>query len=140
MTVRDTNPIPLGFDGNTAYPAAIGGWANRVIDNGVYGRTSRSDGYGVVAHGTTVDIGGPPTTGMLARGTRANMELDNRGDAPAARTDAHNSGEIIADENGWRKWADASTARTAPFRSRTPVTSSTTPWPRPTPSRSGRLR
>jgi hypothetical protein len=123
MTVRDTNPIPLGFDDNTAYPAAVGGWANRVLDHGVYGRTSRPDGYGVVAHGTTVGLGGPATTGLLARGTRSNIELDNRGDAPAARTDVHNRGEIIADESGalwycvaagspgtWTKLADTSTA------------------------------
>ncbi|MGB3736021.1 MAG: hypothetical protein WA964_13780 [Ilumatobacter sp.] len=133
MTVRDTNTIPLGFDSTTAYQAAIGGWANRVVQHGVYGRTSRADGYGVVAHGTTVGIGGPATTGLLARGTRANLELDNRGAEPSARTDAHLRGEMIADEVGnlwyctapgspgeWRKLAGATTAgayhAVTPFR------------------------
>lgn len=130
---RDKPSVPTGFDSSSAYPAAVAGWANRVIDHGVYGRTSSPDGYGVVAQGTTRGINQPGSTGLFARGTRANIRLHENGVAPAARSDDHARGEILADENGslwycavagtpgtWRKLAGATTAgafhAATPFR------------------------
>ena len=37
---------------------------------------------------------------IIARGGKANIELQSEGTAPASRSDAHNKGEVIADANG----------------------------------------
>lgn len=104
---------------SAAFPCALAGWSN--TDNrptGVYAWTSATDGNGTVAY--AVGTGG---TGLVAFGNRANVRLVSAGAAPAARTDAHTAGELIADSAGavwyctasgtpgtWRKLASTSTA------------------------------
>ncbi|WP_420451545.1 hypothetical protein [Ilumatobacter sp.] len=110
--------VPFPFDpGPTDHPAASAGYGGDSVPNGMYGRTT-GDGHGVVAHGA--DAG---ATGLLAIGERANLELANAGDAPAARSGAHRRGEVVADRDGtlwycvsagspgtWRTLAGAATA------------------------------
>jgi hypothetical protein len=99
------------------YPAAVGGYAHSAVDNGVFGRTSKPGGYGVVAEG---QVG---CKGLLARGKKANVEMYNEGSAPQTRTDAHARGEMLCDGDGtlwyctvagtpgtWRKMAGAGTS------------------------------
>ncbi len=120
FTVRDQQTgLVLGSQSRSAYPAAVGGYTYRTVANGVYGYTNNA-GYGVVGWGANTT-----SIGMLARGTKANLELLSGGTAPAARTDAHTKGEIVNDENGnvwlcvasgtpgtWRKLAGPATAGT----------------------------
>lgn len=95
FTVRDTIGGILLFPQNgSSYPAAIGGYTNRTVANGVYG-FSAMPGYGVV--GFASDAAG---VGMLARGAKANVELFSAGTAPNTRTDAHLKGELVCDANG----------------------------------------
>lgn len=75
------------------FPSAIGGYAFRSVKNGLYGYT-RQAGYGVVGRGV-----GDTSVGVYAAGRKANVELLPAGDAPAARTDAHNAGEMLIDSN-----------------------------------------
>lgn len=95
MTVRDAPAglSLLGFLDGSDYPAAASGKAYRAVVNGLYGY-SQNGGAGVVGHGALDE------TGVFARGGRANLELYLEGDAPAARTDAHVVGEVVADSNG----------------------------------------
>lgn len=96
FTVRDREALALFNLSSSSFPAAIGGYGYEAMPNGVYGFTSSSaGGYGVVGLGS-----GTGNTGLLARGTRANVELTGAGDAPPARTDAHVTGEIVHDSAG----------------------------------------
>jgi hypothetical protein len=118
FTVRDTISGILLFPPNgSSYPAAIGGYTNRTVANGVYGY-SAMPGYGVVGYGSD-DAG----VGVLARGAKANVEMFSAGTAPNTRTDAHLKGEMICDANGdvwvcvaagspgtWRQLAGTATA------------------------------
>jgi hypothetical protein len=119
FTVRDNSEgfVIVGADNSSGYPAAVGGYANSTVANGLYGYTKNS-GFGVVGYG-----GGSGSAGILARGARANLEFYNDGDAPSARTDIHTRGEMVCDDNGnlwyciesgtpgsWRKIAGADTA------------------------------
>lgn len=119
FTVRDNSEgfVIAGAANSSGYPAAVGGYANSTVANGLYGY-SKNDGFGVVAYG-----GGTGTAGLLARGNRANVEFFNDGDAPSARTDIHTRGEMVCDDNGnlwyciesgtpgsWRKISGADTA------------------------------
>ena len=87
----DTPSIP---DSRSSYPAAIGGYSYRTVDNGLYGYTANA-GYGVVGYG-----GSNAGAGVLARGGKANVELYPAGIAGPARTDGHNRGELICDADG----------------------------------------
>ena len=88
----------------SAYPSTVAGWAVTAAGppNGLYGFTSVTGGYGAVAFGNTAASGlaGSPATGLLARGGVANMELTAEGNPPPNRTDAHRTGELIADAFG----------------------------------------
>jgi hypothetical protein len=128
MTVRDTpGGIIIFQSSSSSYPAALGGYGYDKVPNGVYGYSS-NDGFGVVGWGS-----GGAGAGVLARGTRANIEMYADGDAPAARTDAHVVGELLTDANGdlwycvvagspgrWQKIGGADTAGSfhavTPFR------------------------
>lgn len=112
-----TAPVDFNPDGSTTFPAAVGGYAFRTVPNGVYGYTRRP-GYGVVGVG-----GVSGATGVYAQGAKANLELKPGGTSPLARTDAHNTGEIIVDVDGnvwvsvtagtpgiWRKLAGSASA------------------------------
>ena len=81
----------------SAYPAAVAGYAYRAVSHGVYGFSGVGGGYGVVGSGSA------DSTGVLARGGQANLKLENEGDAPTARTDAHSRGEVVSDSEG-RLW------------------------------------
>jgi hypothetical protein len=95
FTVRDTTGGILLFPPNgSSYPAAVAGYTNRTVANGVYG-FSAMPGYGVVGYGSD-DAG----VGVLARGAKANVELFSAGTAPNTRSDAHLKGEMICDVNG----------------------------------------
>ncbi|MFN8021543.1 MAG: hypothetical protein U0Q03_08460 [Acidimicrobiales bacterium] len=118
FTVRDTAGGVLLFSQNaSSYPAAVGGYSYRTVANGVYGY-SDMPGYGVVGYASNA-----AGTGVLARGTKANVELYPNGTAPIARADAHNRGEIVCDTDGgvwvcvtagspgtWRQLAGTGTA------------------------------
>jgi hypothetical protein len=119
FVVRDTPGgfLLLGDSSSSGYPAAIGGYSYRTVANGMYGFTANA-GYGVVGYGSAAT-----GVGVLARGGKANLELQSEGTAPTSRTDAHNKGEVIADTNGdlwvcivagspgtWRHLAGASTS------------------------------
>lgn len=88
----------------SAYPSVVAGWASTAAGppNGLYGFSGVTGGYGAVAFGNTATSGlaGNPATGLLARGGVANMELTAEGNPPASRTDAHRTGELIADALG----------------------------------------
>lgn len=118
MTVRDQPSGFILFNASSSdYPAAIGGYSYTTVANGVYGYTGMA-GYGVVGYATATT-----GVGMLARGAKANIELFASGAAPSARSDAHNTGEVISDANGdvwvcvaagspgtWRQLAGTATA------------------------------
>lgn len=89
--------IPISGPDASSFPAAVAGYAHIAVENGVYGFSSVTNGNGVVASG------GASSTGLLARGGRSNVRLENAGDAPTARSDAHLRGELIADSTG-RLW------------------------------------
>lgn len=94
--VRDNPPGPIMFltPDQSDYPSAVAGYATGPLTSGLYGLSNRNNGYGVVAEGVA------SATGLLARGGRANLMLENAGDAPALRADAHARGEMIADGAG----------------------------------------
>lgn len=118
MTVRDEPGIGILYNASSSsYPAALGGYSYTTNANGLYGYTAQ-DGFGVVGLGA-----GAGAAGLLARGSRANLELYPAGDAPADRIDAHVIGEMVADSTGelwyctaagspgtWRKVAGSDTA------------------------------
>jgi len=85
------------YNNNQAnYPSALAGWSDSTNNpTGVYGYTESGTGWGVVGAG-----GGTSSTGVLARGAHANLELYPGGAAPTARTDAHRRGEVICDSTG----------------------------------------
>jgi hypothetical protein len=96
MTVHDRPNGPFLFLGlaNSAYPAALGGYAYGKVPNGVYGLSSNG-GAGVVGYGASAG-----TAGVLARGSRANIEMFPAGGAPSTRTDAHKLGDLVTDTAG----------------------------------------
>lgn len=101
--VRDQAP-PLALNPNSSiYPAAVAGYARTVLENGLFGFSSTGN-HGVVAYGSGDAIG------LLARGGRANAKLHLAGDPAPDRTDAHEAGELIADDDGdlWYCTADGS--------------------------------
>jgi hypothetical protein len=83
-------------NGDAAFDCALAGWSSDGGDNlphGVYGFTNNG-GFGVVASG------GTNSSGLLARGSRSNLEIRAEGVAGPVRTDAHALGEIINDGDG----------------------------------------
>lgn len=118
--VRDTQNGTLALGANaSSYPAAVAGYANVVVANGVYGYSGVTGGRGVVG------LAGTNGTGVLARGGKANLELYSDGTAPTSRSDAHLKGEVICDTNAdvwvcvatgtpgtWRKLAGTATSGT----------------------------
>lgn len=127
--VRDTpSGILIVSPNASSYPSAVAGYAERTLTHGVYGFSNRPSGYGVVAYGSNSDGG----TGLLARGSTANLELYPAGDAPSKRSDAHALGEVVCDVDGkswvcvtagtpgtWRQLAGADTAGS--FHAITPI-------------------
>lgn len=103
LLVRDDPSLILLNPNGSAYPAAIAGYANSVLENGLYGFCGTGN-HGVVAYGSGNSIG------LLARGGRANAQLYLAGDPAPERGDAHEAGELIADEDGdlWYCTADGS--------------------------------
>lgn len=105
---------------DAVYDCALAGWSSAGgtnLPHGIYGFTENG-GYGVVGWGST-----GTSRGVLAVGTRANIELRAAGTAPATRADAHSLGELVCDVDGnvwactvagtpgtWRKIAGAATA------------------------------
>ena len=96
LLVRDepSGFVAVGSQDSSSYPAALGGYANSTVTNGVYG-LSANGGFGVVASGA-----GAAAAGLLARGTRANLEFENAGPTPADRSDTHQRGEIVCSAAG----------------------------------------
>ncbi|MEP6660839.1 MAG: hypothetical protein ABJD24_13065 [Acidimicrobiales bacterium] len=81
---------------SSEYPAALGGWGERIFANGVYGFANIASGYGTIGYGS-----GDGSTGVLARGAgRANLELYAAGNSGPARAVAHNLGEVVNDSTG----------------------------------------
>lgn len=126
--VRDISALVLGPEHASSYPAAVAGYANSVLTHGVYGKSKRSTGYGVVGLNNASSGG----AGVLARGDHANLELDPFGTAPASRVVAYSLGQIVCDSSGdtwicvaagtpgtWRKISGASTAGS--FHAITPI-------------------
>ncbi len=105
---------------NAAFDCALAGWSGSGASNlphGVYGFTSNG-GFGVVGWGST-----GTGSGVLARGTRSNLEIRSEGAAAPSRTAAYVRGDVINDATGdlwfcvasgtpgtWRKLAGPSTA------------------------------
>jgi hypothetical protein len=95
MLVRDRpGGVLILTPDSSSYPAAVAGYAYRAVANGLFG-LSANGGAGLVGYGA-----GAGTTGVLARGSRANIEMFPAGDAPSTRTDAHKLGELVTDTAG----------------------------------------
>ncbi|MCX6519894.1 MAG: hypothetical protein NTZ21_04445 [Actinobacteria bacterium] len=106
-------------NGAAAFDCALAGWSGTGGSNlphGVYGYTNNG-GFGVVGSGEG------SSSGVLARGSRSNMQLTSAGTAAPTRTIAYLKGDIINDVDGdlwfcvaagtpgtWRKLAGPSTA------------------------------
>jgi hypothetical protein len=119
LTATDAQAGFLSTGFESSYPAAVGGWGQRVYANGVYGFASVGDGFGTIGYGS-----GNTSTGVLARGSgRANLELFSEGSAGPARAVPHNMGEIVNDSTGtvwlcvaagnpgtWRKLGSSATS------------------------------
>jgi hypothetical protein len=70
--------------------------------NGIRGSGRGANGSGVWGHSDSGGIGvlGNGGIGVLAAGTRAPLQLGALGPPPPQRTDAHNRGELVVDDNG----------------------------------------
>lgn len=104
LLVRDEpGGFLVGPENASSYPAAVAGYANDVLANGLYGYSATGN-HGVVAWGAGDSIG------LLARGGRANAKMYLDGDPAPDRGDPHERGEVIADSGGdlWYCTADGS--------------------------------
>lgn len=107
-------------NGAAAFDCALAGWSGtggNNLPNGVYGFTLHA-GFGVVGSG-----GGANSTGVLARGERANLRLSAEGTPAPLRPGTYVLGDVINDSTGnlwvcvaggaspqWRKLAGPGTA------------------------------
>lgn len=101
----------------TLFPSAIQGIASGGnVTHGIYGFSSQTNGYGVVAVADDA-------AGLFASGDRADIALGGLGAAPYSTSIAHSDGDILEDVNGdlwacavagtpgtWRKLAGPATA------------------------------
>lgn len=106
--------------GSAAFPCALAGWTTLTgKPHGVYGYTTQA-GYALIGYGA-----GGTSSGAYLYGGRANAYLVPSGPAAPSRTDAHSTGELVADGLGnlwfcvgagspgtWRKIAGPASAGT----------------------------
>jgi len=84
---------PLDSTASRFTSAVVGSASGRAVINGVVGTTERRDGYGVIGWAE----GG---TGVLARGTQANLRLVAEGPPGPQRPGDHQIGELVCDAYG----------------------------------------